>query len=88
MRLWTFALDQAACLNNHLLNKFSSVAPLETFTKSKLDSAMLRNEKVWGCSTHVLDPNLKMVKNYQSENQRLAKDNTWVNQARMLVQLG
>ena len=59
MRLWPFALDQAAYLYNHLPNKFSPVAPLEIFTGSKLDSSILRNEKVWGCPAYVLDPKLQ-----------------------------
>ena len=59
MHLWPFVLDQTAYLYNHLPNKFSSVAPLEIFTGSKLDSAILRNEKVWGCPAYVLDPKLQ-----------------------------
>ena len=59
MRLWPFALDQAAYLYNHLPNKFSPVAPLELYTGSKLDSSVLRNEKVWGCPAYVLDPKLQ-----------------------------
>ena len=56
MRLWPFALDQAAYLYNHLPNKFSPVAPLELYTGSNLDSSVLRNENVWGCPAYVLDP--------------------------------
>ena len=59
MHLWTFALDQAVYLYNHLPNKFSRVAPLEIFTGTKLDSSILRNEKAWGCPAYVLDPKLQ-----------------------------
>ena len=58
-RLCPFVLDQASYLYNHLPNKFSHVAPLEIFVGSKLDSSLLRNEKVWGFSAYILDPKLQ-----------------------------
>ena len=59
MRLWPFALQHAAYLWNHCPNVDSGVAPLEIYTGSTLDQSILRNEKVWGCPSYVLDPKLQ-----------------------------
>ena len=52
-------MDQAAHLYNHLPNKYSLLAPLEIFTGSKIDPAIIRNEMIWGCPAYVLDPKLQ-----------------------------
>ena len=59
MRIWPFFLDHAAHLYNHLHNPYSTMAPLELYTGSKLDKYTLRNEKVWGCPVYGLDPKLQ-----------------------------
>ena len=68
MRLWPFDLYQAAYLYNHLPNKFSPVAPLEIYTGSKLDSSILRNEKLWVYPAYVLVYNLQDGKNLPKWN--------------------
>ena len=35
------------------------MTPLEIFTGTKIDSSILRNEKVWGCPAYVLDAKLQ-----------------------------
>ena len=60
MRLWPFALDQAAYLYNRLpRDPLSVLSPLEIHTGAKLDKSVLRSEKVWGCPAYVLDPKLQ-----------------------------
>ena len=47
MRLWPFALDQAAYLHNRMpIDPSSVLAPLEIHSGSKLDKSILRSEKV------------------------------------------
>ena len=60
MRLWPFALDQAAYLYNRFPRDPSSVlSPLKIHIGVKLDKSVLRSEKLWGCHVYVLDPKLQ-----------------------------
>ena len=57
--LWPMALEYAVHLWNHTPGRESGVAPLELFSGTKVDSAVLRNSHVWGCPAYVLDPTLQ-----------------------------
>ena len=70
MRLWSFALQHAVYLWNHCPNVDSGIAPLEIYTGSTLDQSMLRNDKVWGCQSNVLDQKFQDGKKIPKWNPR------------------
>ena len=77
--LWPFAMNQAAALWNHLPRSRGGLSPMELFTKTKLPvNGVIRNAKVWGCPTFVLDPKLQ-------DGKKLPK---WKPRSRMGVYLG
>ena len=57
--LWPFAVDYAVYLWNLLPREPSGLSPNELFYGIKSDHSDLRNAKVWGCPTYVLDPRLQ-----------------------------
>ena len=59
MRLWSFALDYATHLWNHLPNRDGGLSPMEIFSGSKSDYSSVKTAKTWGCPAYVLDPRLQ-----------------------------
>ena len=57
--LWPFAVDYAVFLWNRMPRERSKVSPLEIFYSTKSDHEDIRNARVWGCPTYVLDPTLQ-----------------------------
>jgi hypothetical protein len=57
--LWPFALDYAVWLYNHTPGRISGLSPEELFTGSSVDCWHLRQARVWGCPTYVLNPRLQ-----------------------------
>ena len=57
--LWPLAIDYAVYLWNHTPHMESGMSPIELFCRLKQDCGVLRNAKVWGCPTYVLDPKLQ-----------------------------
>ena len=74
LALWSFALEYAAFIWNHLPRENHCLSPEEIFTstKSKDYSNILRTH-VWGCPVYVLDPRLqdgKKVPKWQPRSKR------------------
>ena len=46
-------------LPNHSYNVEGGLCPLEIFSKAKVNSHHLQQEKTWGCPAYVLDPRLQ-----------------------------
>ena len=59
MRILSLALQHTAYLWNKLPNMDSGVEPLEIYAGSSLYQSILRNEKIGGCPSYVLDPKLQ-----------------------------
>ena len=57
-----------------LSKKYSILAPLKTFTGSKIDMSTLRNKEVWVCAAHVLDPKLQDGKKLPKWNHRARQE--------------
>ena len=64
IHLWSFALDKAVYLHNHLLSTSSFIAPLKIYKCSKLNTSVLGNENDWECPAYILDPKLQDSKNF------------------------
>ena len=59
VNLWPFAMNYSVFIHNHTPNKDSHIAPVEIFTGTKLNPFVLRNARVFGCPTYVLDATLQ-----------------------------
>ena len=70
MHLWPFALSHAAYLWNILSNGLNGLTPTEIFTGTKMENKDLRNQKIWGCPTYVLEPKLQDGKKLPKWNPR------------------
>jgi hypothetical protein len=57
--LWTFALQYAIRLHNHIPQHGKTVTPYEVFTNSIDVNSSLQNARVWGCPAYVLDPTIQ-----------------------------
>ena len=57
--LWPFAIDYAVYIWNKLPRAPSHLSPEEIYYSTKSNHEALRNAKVWGCPTYVLDPRLQ-----------------------------
>jgi hypothetical protein len=57
--LWPFAIDYAVYLWNRLPRSPSGLSPEELYYRTTSSHEDLRNAKVWGCPTYVLDPTLQ-----------------------------
>jgi len=57
--LWSFAVDYAAWLYNHIPQRGSGITPLEMVTQSKSDHRELMRAHVWGCPVYVLEASLQ-----------------------------
>ena len=56
--LWPYALSHTTYLHNQMPSQQSRLAPVEVWTKTKLDYTQLKNLHVWGSPAYVLDPML------------------------------
>lgn len=56
--LWPMVVDYAEYLYNHLPND-KGIAPTDIFSGIQTPWHKLQDMHVWGCPTHVLDPNLQ-----------------------------
>ena len=56
--LWPLAVSHAAYLYNHTPSLETGMAPMEIFSRSKLDGNALKLAHPWGCPVYVLDPKL------------------------------
>jgi hypothetical protein len=57
--LWPFAMEYSVYLWNRLPRSPSGLSPQEIFYSVKSNHDELRNAKVWGCPTYVLDPRIQ-----------------------------
>ena len=57
--LWPFAVSYSVYLWNILPRSPSKLSPTEIFYGVKSDHSDLKNAKVWGCPSYVLDPRLQ-----------------------------
>eukprot|EP00957_Ditylum_brightwellii_P069890 5307688-Ditylum_brightwellii.AAC.1 len=73
IKLWSFALDYAVYLWNHLPDRSSRLAPIEIWTGAKLEPKHLRNAHTWGCPCYVLEPKAqdgKLLPKWQPRSRR------------------
>ena len=59
LALWSFALDHAAYLYNHIPQRNSGITPLEMVTSIMSDHADLARAHVWDCPCYVLEAKLQ-----------------------------
>ncbi|KAL7484431.1 hypothetical protein ACHAW6_010069 [Cyclotella cf. meneghiniana] len=57
--MWPFAMDHAACLYNHILQRMSGITPIKMTTCTKPDHDDLMQAHVWGCPVYVLESKLQ-----------------------------
>jgi transposase InsO family protein len=56
---WSFAVDHASWLYNHIPQRGSGISPLEMVMQCKSDHRDLMRTHVWGCPVYVLEPSLQ-----------------------------
>jgi len=58
--LWSLAVSYSAHLYNHTPNSESGISPIEIFSRTTSDGAVIRNAHVWGAPSYVLEVPTKL----------------------------
>ena len=74
--LWPFAFDYAIWIWNRLPKPEHRMAPIELFCRTKSESHMLQDARVWGCPAYVLDPLCRMDISFLGGSRRREGDSS------------